>query len=387
LAGSEETGKRTTMIYLDNAASTQTAKEVIEAMRPYQDTFYGNPSSLHQLGQKSSEAIESARATISNKLNAKPHEIIFTSGGTEANNLALQGAITKTKNHIITTVAEHKSILNVCKSLEARGITVSYIPVDEEGYVNMEKLKQEIKNNTAIVSVIHANNEIGTINDITAIGEICKEKNVFFHVDACQSFLKEPIDVKAMNISLLNINAHKIHGPKGIGALYVKENIKLQPLLFGGEQERGLRSGTENVPAIVGFAKAVEIYKEQDNNHMQTLQTKLINGLLQIENTRLNGPKERLCNNINISFQDVEAEQLVKHLDTENILVSAGSACTSNQIEPSHVLKAIGLDDQTANSSIRFSLSRYNTEEEISTVIEKTKQVVESLHTISNRNL
>ena len=364
------------MIYLDNASSTQVAPEVIEAMQPYLDKWYGNPSTIHSLGRNAKEAIDKAREIIANKINAQPEEIIFTSGGTEANNLAVKGI---KNNDVITTTTEHQSVLNVCNSLK----TFSLVDVDEEGFVDLNKLENTITSQTTLVSVIHGNNEIGTVNDIAAIGKLCKEKDVLFHSDTCQSFLKEKIDVQKMNVDLLTINSHKVHGPKGVGALYVRKGVKLSPVLHGGGQEFNQRAGTENVAGIVGFAKAIEIWKESDNELVKGMRDVLIKELLAIKDTKLNGSKDkRLCNNINISFKNVEGESIIKHLDNHKILASTGSACTAHQIEPSHVLKAIGLPEEWALGSVRFSLSKYNTEEEIKTTVDTISEIVESLRRI-----
>ena len=358
------------MTYLDNAASTKVAPEVVKAMQPYHTTFYGNPSSTHSLGRQAHDAIENARKLIAKKINAKPHEIIFTSGGTESNVLALSAS-----ERIITSTAEHSSILNCVKNSN-----VTYCPVDKKGFVDYLFLKKNIQKNS-LVSIIHGNNEIGTINDIEAIGKLCKQRGALFHTDASQSFLKVPIDVKKMNIDILTLNSHKIHGPKGIGALFVRDGIHLSPL-FRGSQEQQLRAGTQNVSGIVGFAKAVELWENSDNLHIKKFRDLLIKRLLSIPNTILNGSKERLCNNINISFKNVLGETVVKHLDSQGICASTGSACTSHQIEPSHVLKAIGLPNEWALGGVRFSLSRYTTTEEINKTIALTKTIVASLRKI-----
>ena len=363
------------MIYLDNAASTIVAPEVIEVMRPFLDRWYGNASAIHSLGRKAKEAVDNAREIIAKKINANSKEIIFTSGGTEGNNLAL-----KSFSNLVTTAAEHLSVLNVCKALK----TFSLVDVDSEGFVDLVKLEEAITEKTALVSVIHGNNEIGTVNDIAAIGKLCREKGVLLHSDGCQSFLKEKIDVEKMNIDLVTINGHKVHGPKGVGAVYVREGVKLRPLLHGGEQEFGLRAGTENVAGIVGFGKAVELWKEGDNERVKEMRDYLIKELLKIEDTKLNGSKDkRLCNNVNISFRNAEGESIVRHLDSHGVLTSTGSACISHQIEPSHVLKAIGLPEEWAIGSVRFGLSRYNTTEEIKTAVEATKEIVGSLRKIT----
>ncbi len=371
-------------IYLDNAVTTKVDEEVLKAMSPYFTKEYANPSSKHQFGKKAREAVEKARKIISDKIGAKPGEIVFTSGGTESNNLALKGlffANYPAKNHIITTKIEHDSVLKACRWLETQGVNVTYLDVDGEGFVSLKDIEKVITKKTFLVSVIHGNNEIGTIQDIEAIGKLCNSKGILFHTDACQSFTKVPIDVKKQSVDLMTLNGHKIHGLKGIGALYIKEGIKIIPLLHGGGHEKNLRSGTENVPGIVGFGKAAEIAKQKDIDNMRRLRDKLINGLLEIKGTKLNGSREkRLCNNINISFNSVNGETLLGYLENEGIYCSAGSACLSNSnAETSHVLKALGLSKKEIESSLRISLSKYNTEKEINFCIEKLKETVKKL--------
>lgn len=377
-------------IYLDNGSTTQVAKEAAKAMQIMFTKKFGNPSSIHQFGEEATTELEKARSTIANKINAKPNEIIFTSGGTESNNLAIKGIAYQNKdkgNHIITTAIEHPSVLKTYESLEKDGFQTTYLSVDEEGFINLEKLKKAINSETLLVSIMHANNEIGTIQDLEAIGKICKEKDVYFHTDAVQSFTKVPIDVKKMNIDLLSLSSHKIHGPKGTGALFVKKGIKLKPIFTGGGQENNIRAGTENIPGIVGFEKAVEISTDNDAIKMKKLRDKLIQGLEKIPSTKLNGPKnKRLSNNVNISFNYVEGESLLYHLDSKEIAVSTGSACSSHSLSPSHVLIAIGLKPEIAHGSIRFTLSRYTTEDEINYTIKTVKEVVEDLRRISPLN-
>ncbi|MEK6829966.1 MAG: cysteine desulfurase family protein [Nanoarchaeota archaeon] len=373
-------------IYLDNAATTEVDEKVLKAMIVYFKKNYANPSSKYVAGIKAREAVERARKTIADKIGAKPSEIIFISGGTEANNLALKGlffANYPSKNYIITTSIEHDSVLNTCRWLEKQGAKVTYLNVDKNGSVDIKDIEKAINSKTFLASVIHGNNEIGTIQDIEAIGKLCKEKGVLFHTDACQSFTKVPINVNRINIDLMTLNAHKIHGPKGVGALYIREGTKIIPLMHGGGHEKGLRSGTENVPGIVGFAKAVELTKQKDIDNMKKLRDKLIKGLLEILNTKLNGPSSnRLCNNVNVSFKDIDGETLLGYLENEGIYCSAGSACMSNTSEKSHVLRAIGLDERTIESSLRISLSRYNTKKEIRFFLEKIKEIVKKLRNI-----
>ncbi|MFA4952743.1 MAG: cysteine desulfurase family protein [Candidatus Pacearchaeota archaeon] len=377
-------------IYLDNAATTKVDGKVLKAMIPYFNEKYGNASSQHQVGQEAKNALEKSRKIIAKSINAKTNEIIFTSGGTESNNLALKGLFfanreTNTgKNHIITTRIEHDCILNSCKWLETQGAKVTYLDVDKEGFVNPKDIENAITNKTILVSVIHGNNEIGTIQDLEAIGKICKEKKVLFHTDACQSYTKTDLNVKKMNLDLVTLNSHKIHGPKGVGALYIREGVKIIPLFHGGGHEKKIRSGTENVPGIIGFAEAVETIGKKDLKRMEELRDKLIDSVLKIPNTKLNGArKKRLCNNINISFMNIEGEAIGGYLENEGIYTSTGSACQSHTLESSHVLKAINLSPLEANSSIRMSLSKFTTEEEIDYVLKVLPKVVEKLRRLS----
>src|SRR3989344_9271878 len=335
-------------IYLDNSAATKVDERVLKAMLPYFSKEYANASSKHEAGQQVRDAVESSREIIAKKINAKSNEIIFTSGGTESNNLALKGLFfynkqAKTgKNHIITTKIEHDSILETCKWLEEQGAEITYLNVDKKGFVDLAQLESSITKKTFLVSIIHGNNEIGTIQDLEKIGKLCKEKNVLFHTDACQSFTKTLLDVKKQNIDLATINSHKIHGPKGIGALYIREGIKIIPLIHGGGHEFQKRSGTENVPGIIGFAEAVKISDKNEINKMASLRDKLISEILKIPNSKLNGATgdKRLCNNINISFKNIDGEMLQNYLEKKGIYVSAGSACQSQINKSSHVLKA-----------------------------------------------
>ncbi len=375
-------------IYLDNAATTQVDKKVVEAMLPYFSEKYGNASSHHLKGQEAKRVLEESRSIIARSISAKDDEIIFTSSGTESNNFALKGLFFANKdngkNHIITTKIEHDCVLNSCKWLESQGAKVSYLDVDEKGFVNPTDVENTITPETFLVSIIHGNNEIGTIQDIEAIGRICKEKGVLFHIDACQSYTKTKIHVNKQNLDLVTLNAHKIHGPKGIGALFIRKDIKIIPLFHGGGHEKNLRSGTENIPAIVGFAKAVKLAKERDINYVINLRDKFIQGILEIPNTNLNGLKEkRLCNNINVCFNNIEGEAIGGYLDAYGICSSTGSACSSNSLESSHVLKAIGKTDLQINTSIRLSLSKFNTEEEIDYVLKILNKIVEKLRRIS----
>lgn len=375
-------------IYLDNAATTKADAKVLAAMQPYFSEKYGNASSSHGLGREAREAIEKSRKIIAKSINAKPEEIYFTSGGTESNNWALKELYFSNqhiKKHIITTRIEHPSILEPCRLLEKMGGKITYLDADSEGFVNLKQLEKSIGDETIMVSVIHGNNEIGTLQDIEKIGKICRKKGVLFHVDACQSYMKTKIDVKKQNIDLMTLNAHKIHGPKGIGALFVRDGVKLQPFLHGGGHERGMRSGTENVPAIAGFGEAARISNSGDIKNMQKLRDYAISEILKIKNTKLNGPKadERLCNNINVSFLNIEGEAIQSLLEQEGIYVSTGSACASHKLEKSHVLKALGLSDLMANSAIRISLSKFTTKEEIDYFTDVLKKVAGKLRKMS----
>jgi len=382
--------KKTKQVYLDNAATTKVEPRVAKVMNTYLSKKYGNASSLHQKGQEARKAVEEARHIIARSINAKPEEIIFTSGGTESNNLALKGLYFENKNkkHIITTKIEHESILEVCRWLEKQGCKVSYLNVDKEGFVNPKDVEKAITPETLVVSIIHGNNEIGTLQNIEEIGKICRSKGVYFHVDACQAFTKTKIDIIKQNIDLLTLNGHKIHGPKGVGALFKREGIKITPILHGGGHEKGLRSGTENVAGIVGFAEAVRIAKESDIRKMKNLRDYLIKEIMKIPNTKLNGPagknlEHRLCNNINVSFKNIDGEALLSSLDENGIFVSTGSACASHRLERSHVLKAIGLNDREINSAIRISISKFTTKEELEYFIKVLNVIVKKLRQIS----
>mgnify|MGYP003980239653 CR=1 FL=1 len=365
-------------VYLDNGATTKADEKVVAEMKKVLVSEYGNPSSLHSFGERAKELLEKSRKTVADEFGAGSDEIIFTSGGTESNNLAIKGLLSKTeKKHVITTKIEHPSVYNTCKSL--KGYKVSYVGVDSEGFVKLDELEKLITKDTALVSVIHGNNEVGVIQDIEKIGKICKKHKVFFHVDAVQSFTKVPIDVK--NVTTLSISSHKIHGPKGVGALYIKRGVRVGSLVYGGHQERDVRPGTENLPGIVGFAKAVEM--KQPVEQIKKLREKLTEEILKIPNTKLNGPKERLCNNVNISFMGIEGESLLMMLNMKGIAVSTGSACSSQSLEPSHVLMALGMKHEQAHGSIRFTLSKFTTEQDIEYTVKELKKIVEKLRRIS----
>ncbi len=364
-------------IYLDFSATTPLLPEVFEAMKPYFFDKYGNASSIHYFGQEARRAIDKSREILANILGASPEEIYFVSGGTEASNLAIRGVAygnLTIGNHIITSQVEHDSVLNVCRVLEKEGFDVTYLPVDRHGMVNPLDVANALNAKTILISIIHGNNEIGTINPIDEIGKIAHDAGIYFHTDAIQSFGKVPIDVNSMNISLMSISGHKIYGPKGVGALYVRNNTKIKSLFYGGSHESGLRPGTENVPSIVGLAKAADsIFSQmiQDQTEIGALRDYFENELKnRFRNVLINGhPEFRLYNNLNVSFPDNDSEQILLHLNKNGIAASNGSACHSGSIESSHVLKAIGLSPKYANSAIRFSLGRYNTKEEIDYVV------------------
>jgi cysteine desulfurase len=375
-------------IYLDNAATTKVDERVLKAMEPYFSEKFGNASSKHFIGMEAKRALEDSRVVIARAIGARADEIIFTSGGTEANNFALKGLFfaNPEKNHIITTKIEHDCILNTCKWLQDKmGAEITYLDVDSEGFIDLNQLKKSITPKTLVVSVIHANNEIGTIQELAEIGKICKEKGVYFHTDACQSFTKTLLDVRKQNLDLVTLNAHKIHGPKGVGALYVKKGTKITPLFHGGGHESGLRSGTENISGIIGFATSVKVASSRNINYMNKLRDKLISGVLKIPNVKLNGSigNKRLCNNANFSFNDIEGEALGGYLEAYGICTSTGSACSSHSLKRSHVLEAIGLKDMQINSSLRMSISKYTTGNEIDYVLEILPKVVEKLRKMS----
>ena len=378
------------IIYLDNAATTKVDDEVMRTMIPYFTEKFGNASSVHFVGQEAKQTLEKSRKIIAKSIGAKPFEIYFTSGGTESNNIALKGLFfwnkeNKTgKNHIITTKVEHDCVLNSCKWLQKEGAEITFLGVDSEGFVDLNQLENSITDKTIVVSIIHGNNEIGTIQDLEAIGKICRKKGVLLHTDACQSFTKTLLDVNKQKIDLVTLNGGKIHGPKGVGALYIREGVKIVPLFHGGGQERNLRSATENIPGIVGFAKAVEVANKKEIANMMKLRDKFIDGILKIPNTKLNGSREnRLCNNINVTFNNIEGESIGGYLENEGICTSTGSACASHSLQTSHVLKALGLSPLQANSSIRISISKYTTEEEVSYVLSILPKIVEKLRRMS----
>lgn len=380
-------------IYADNAATTKVSKEVLDTMLPYFTQHYGNPSSIYEMGRYAQKCIEQARETIANCLGCKPTEIFFTSCGSEADNWALKSTCERLsargKKHIVTSVFEHHAILHICEALEKQGFEVTYVPIDEYGYVNPTDVANAIREDTAIVSIMFANNEIGTIQPIEEIAKICHEKKVIFHTDAVQAVGHVDINVKEMGIDMLSMSGHKIHAQKGIGALYVKSGISLPNFIHGGAQERGKRAGTENVPAIMGFAKAMEIACANIPERMAKIterRNRLIDGLLTISKSRLNGGREdgkRLAGNCNVSIEGIEGESLLLMLDQYGICASSGSACTSGSLDPSHVLLALGLKHEVAHGSLRLSIDDSTSDEDIDYILEVVPIVVKRLRQMS----
>lgn len=378
-------------IYLDNAATTKLTPAVFEAMTPYMTEIYGNPSSPHYFGQQVAAAIDKARHQVAAGIGADAGEIIFMSGGTEADNMAIRGIAERYSSrgkHIITTAVEHHAVLHTCKLLEKHGYEVTYLPVDEYGRVTAEQVREAMRPDTVLVTVMFANNEVGTIMPIPEIGALCREKGVFFHTDAVQAVGHLPIDVKAMNIDMLSMSAHKFHGPKGVGALYVRKGIMLPALIQGGAQERNRRAGTENVPGIVGMGKAMELAVEnldESAAKMIRLRDRLIRELPErIPEIKLNGhPTDRLPNNVNYSIKYIEGESILLMLDLNGIAASSGSACTSGSLDPSHVLLAMGLTHEVAHGSVRMTLSEETTEEDVEYVLDVLPRVAERLRRMS----
>jgi cysteine desulfurase len=377
-------------VYMDYAATTPVDQRVIKAMQPYFNEKFGNTMSLHRQGREAKKALTESRETIAKLMNTKPDELFFTGSATEANNTVIKGIAYANKNkgkHIITSAIEHHCILEPAQWLEEQGYEITKLPVDKDGLINLTDLQNSIRKDTILVSIMHANNEIGTLQDIEQIGKICKERNVYFHSDAAQSFGKIPIDVKKMNIDMLSINAHKMYGPKGVGGLYIKKGTKIEPLLHGGGQEKHKRASTVNVPGIVGFAEAAKIQQnemESDAKKQTLFRDKLIKEMLNIEDSYLNGHRiNRLPNNASFWFAYIEGESLLMQLDIEGISASTGSACSSDSLEASHVLLAIGLEPKQAHGSLRLSLGKYTTAEEIDYVIDTIPKAVERLRKIS----
>lgn len=380
-----------TKIYLDNAATTRTAEEVVESMIPYFTENYGNPSSIYELGQRSKEAITTAREQIAGVIGAKTEEIYFTAGGSEADNWALKAACEAYEGkgrHIITTKIEHHAILHTCEYLEKKGVEVTYLNVDENGLVDLDELQKAIRPDTILISIMFANNEIGTIEPIKEIGMIAKEHGILFHTDAVQAFGQLPIDVDDMHIDMLSSSAHKINGPKGIGFLYIRKGVKIRSFVHGGAQERKRRAGTENVPAIVGYGvaakRAAETMEERTAKERQLRDYFIERVEKEIPYVKLNGhPTKRLPNNINFSFRFVEGESLLIMLDMKGIAGSSGSACTSGSLDPSHVLLAIGLPHEIAHGSLRLSLGEDTTKEDLDYTLEQIKEIIQRLRDLS----
>ncbi len=379
------------LIYMDHAATTPVKKEVLDEMMPYFSEYYGNPSSVYSLSNYSKIAIDKAREQVAKELHAKKNEIYFTSGGSESDNWAIKGVASKhiqKGNHIITTKIEHHAVLHTCEFLGKQGFHITYLDVDEYGLVSLEELKNAITDKTILISIMFANNEIGTIQPIKEIGAIAKEHGVLFHTDAVQAVGSVEIDVNEMNIDLLSMSAHKLYGPKGTGALYIRQGVKLDSLITGGGQEKNKRAGTENIAGIVGLGKAVELaygYLEENNKRLIGLRDRLIKGIQDnIQDVRLNGhPTKRLPGNVNFCFRYIEGEALLLSLDLLGIAASSGSACTSGSLDPSHVLLSIGLAHEIAHGSLRLSLGASNTEEDIDYTVEKLVEIVDRLRKMS----
>ena len=378
-------------IYADNAATTQVSERVLQAMLPYYKEQFGNPSSIYSIGQQAKDAVESARQVVASYLNADMDEIYFTSGGSESDNWAIKGVAyqmrKKDKKHIITTKFEHHAVLHTVEALEKEGFEITYLDVHEDGIIRLDELENAIRKDTALVTIMYANNEIGTIQPIEEIGKICREKGVIFHTDAVQAVSNVPIDVKSQNIDLLSLSGHKFHAPKGVGALYIKRGISLERLICGGAQERKQRAGTENVAGIVGLSVALKEAcdsMEERNKRVVAMRDKLIDNLLKIDKSRLNGHRtKRLPGNVNMSFRGIEGESLLLMLESKGICASSGSACTSGSLDPSHVLLAIGLPHEIAHGSLRLTIGGDNTEEEIDYILKEIPSIIENLRRMS----
>jgi len=382
------------MIYLDHSATAPLREEVFELMKPYFTKSFGNASTFYSLGREANTAMEKAREHVANIIGANNEEIIFTSGGTGSDNIAIQGIAYKLKkakkgNHIITSAIEHPAVMETCLALEKKGFEITYLPVYKEGIIKIDDLKEAIKEETILITIMHANNEIGTIQPISEIGEIAKKNKIKFHTDAVQSVGKIPVDVNEMNVDLLSISSHKLFGPKGVGALYIRKGTRLEPILYGGGQEKDLFPGTENIPGIVGLGEACRLAKEELTFYMdytKKLRDKLIfNVLNTIEKSYVNGDVEkRLPGNVNFRFTGIEGESIVLMLDMKGIAGSTGSACSSNKLTASHVLKAIGLEDVDSHGSLRLTIGPENTEEDIDTVIKELPPIIEKLRSMSS---
>ena len=380
-----------TTVYADNAATTQMSRAAIDAMLPYMETIYGNPSSLHSVGQQAAEALQNARERIAACLNASPREIYFTSGGSEADNQAILSAARlgarKGKKHIISTAFEHHAVLHTLKKLEKEGFEIELLPVGAIGTITAQQVKSALRADTCLVTVMYANNEIGSILPIAEIGEVCREAGVLFHTDAVQAAGHVPIDVQAQHIDMLSLSAHKFHGPKGIGVLYARQGVPLTSLIEGGAQERGKRAGTENIPAIMGMAAALEdagAHIDENARKVSALRDRLIAGLSKIPHSALNGdPVNRLPGNVSFCFEGIEGESLLLLLDAKGICASSGSACTSGSLDPSHVLLAIGRPHEVAHGSLRLSLCEWNTDEDVDRILAAVPEVVAYLREMS----
>lgn len=377
--------------YLDYSATTPVKKEVLEAMMPYFSEVYGNASSLHTFGQNAKEKLTESREIIAKTIGAKTNEIYFTSGGSESDNWAIKSIARANQDkgkHIITSKIEHHAVLHTCEALEKEGFEVTYLEVDEEGYVELDVLKDAIREDTILITIMFINNEIGTIEPIKEIGAIARENNILFHTDAVQALGNVPIDVDEMNIDLMSVSAHKIYGPKGVGALYVRRGVKIKPFIEGGAQERKKRAGTENIPAIVGFAKACQLAEENLEEHVEKLsklRDELIEKILDsIDEVKLNGPKDhRHPGNVNVAFKYIEGEALLLMLDAVGVAASSGSACTTGALEPSHVLMSIGLGHEIAHGSLRLTIGDFTEPEDIDFIVENLVRIVKTLRAMS----
>jgi len=378
-------------IYLDNAATTAVRREVMDAMLPYFMENYGNPSSIYKLARESKKAIDAARASVALAIGAQPNEILFTGSGSEADNWAIKGiaeSLAGTGKHIITSCIEHHAVLHTCEYLAKRGFEITYLPVDEYGTISLDALQNAIRPDTILISIMFANNEIGTIQPIAEIGRIAKAHGILFHTDAVQAVGHTPIDVKAMQIDMLSLSAHKLHGPKGVGALYVRKGVPLKSFIHGGAQERGRRAGTENVPGIVGLGTAITLCRsemQEEITRLSAMRDRLMQGVLSaIPHTRLNGhPLNRLPGNVNVSFEFVEGESILLLLDMKDICASSGSACTSGSLDPSHVLLATGLPHEKAHGSLRMTLGRFNTDTDVDAVLAALPPIVARMREMS----
>lgn len=378
-------------IYFDYNATTPLHEKVRDSMLPFLEKNFGNPSSVHSFGREVREALDNARDHVAKILGADTSEIVFTSCGSESNNFALKGVLQEfnpAKNHLITSSIEHPAILSICSYLESLGFNVTYLPVNKKGLIDLEQLKAEINEKTALISIMHGNNEISTLQDVGKIGEIAKEKGVCFHTDAVQTVGKIPVDINKLNIDLLSLSAHKFYGPKGVGALFIRKGTKMHSLVHGGHQERNRRAGTENMAGIVGLGKACEIAirdMDEDFHHLSELRNRLLKGLTEkIPNIRINSPiEDSLPNTLNVGFEGIEGESLLINLDLKGIAVSTGSACSSGSLEPSHVLKAIGVPLKYSQSSLRFSFGRFTSESEVDYLLEVLPPIVEKLRNMS----